>query len=226
MNPPRPVQLTQRQLELVRELSLLSAEFDLGAMFTGALHALGEQTNPESLAQAAHSLRELMEKLEGIKGIPVAGDMPASGSAGTLGQKVRELRDAWKRATARSMCLKQDAPSREVDPVLRKFLKKAGIFFDWFDKNPKFLSHKARGVVKGLDPLAAMLPQAVQDAQIAEWMALKNFFVRSAHHGTDATPDVVVATVASLERFLYIRLAPVRAQNQSAIERLIKEVEG
>jgi hypothetical protein len=223
--PGKPIQLSSRQIELVHELSLVSAKFNFGQMFEGAIHALHNSSNPEALPQAAHSLRELMEKLEGVRGIPVTDKAIVDGD-GSLGQKTRELHAQWNAAKANSKCLSGAPAADQIDTALRKLLGKVAGFFDWFEKNPKFLANKARGVVKGLDPLAAMLPQAVQEAQAQEWRALKEYFISTSHHGNNTTFAAMEATTATLERFLHTRMASVKAQNQSAIEKLIKDVEG
>lgn len=223
--PAKPIQLSPRQIELVHELSLLSTKFNLGQMFEGAIYALRSSSNPESLPQTALSLRELMVNLEGIKRIPVTDKTIADGD-GSLKEKTVELHAQWKSAKAKSKCLSDVSPAVEIDAVLRKLLGRVAVFFDWFEKNPKFLVHKARGVVKGLDSLATLLSQDVQDAQAQEWQGLKDYFNGVLHHGKETTPEAMIAKVANLERFLHTRLAPVKAQNQSAIEKLIKEVEG
>jgi len=219
-----PIQLSQQQTELIRELTLITTKFNFGQMFEGAIHALRSTSNPEALPQAAHSLRELMEKLEGVKGIPVTDKAVADGE-GSLGEKTRELHNDWKVAKKKSGCLSDNTSTNEIDKALRNLLIKVTKFFDWFEKNPKFLTHKARGVVKGLDPLAAMLPQAVQDAQAQEWRALKDYFIGVSHHGNVTSLESMEATVACLEQFLYSRIAPVKAQNQNKIEKLIEEIE-
>lgn len=222
--PDKPIQLSPRQIELVQELSLLSTKYNFGRMFEGAIYALNNSANPEALPQTAHSLRELMEKLEIVIGIPVTDKALIDGD-GSLGQKTRELRDHWSTAKAKSKCLSGTPPANQIDTPLRKLLGKVGNFFDWVEKNPKFRADKARGVVKGLDPLASMLPQAVQKAQAEEWGGLKDYFVGVSHHD-ETTLAAMEATIANLERFLHNRIAPVKAKNQNAIEKLIKEVEG
>jgi hypothetical protein len=223
--PAKPIQLSPRQIELVQELSALNTKFLFGKMFEGAIYALHNPANPEALPQAAHSLRELMEKLEIVIGIPVTDKAVVDGD-GSLGQKARELRDQWNKAKAKSKCLDGAPPADQIDVPLRKLLEKFGKFFDWFEKNPKFRAQKAHGVVKGLDPLASMLPQAVQRAQAEEWAGQKDYFVGVSHHAAETTLAEMQANIANLERFLHNRIAPVKAQNQNDIAKLIKDVEG
>src|SRR5438874_12620869 len=60
-----PAHLTEeRQLQVWRLLRSKGREkYQLHDWYAGALAALGSDFNPDALAQAAHSLRELLEKL-------------------------------------------------------------------------------------------------------------------------------------------------------------------
>ena len=59
-----PPQLEQRQLEVWRILRAKSIEkYALADWYFGAIAALQNNFNPDRIAQAAHSLRELLEKI-------------------------------------------------------------------------------------------------------------------------------------------------------------------
>ena len=61
---PGPLQLSQRQLEVIHALQSRETEkYRLSQWYLGALYALDNYYNPDRIAQAAHSLRELKEKL-------------------------------------------------------------------------------------------------------------------------------------------------------------------
>lgn len=61
---PGPLQLSQRQLEVVQALQSRETEkYRLSHWYEGALYALDNHYNPDRIPQAAHSLRELIEKL-------------------------------------------------------------------------------------------------------------------------------------------------------------------
>ena len=61
---PAPFRLSQRQLEIVQALQSRETEkYRLSQWYLGALYALDNHYNPDRISQAAHSLRELMEKL-------------------------------------------------------------------------------------------------------------------------------------------------------------------
>ena len=60
----RPPQLEQRQLDVWRTLRAKSSEkYALADWYFGAIAALQNTFNPDRVAQAAHSLRELLEKI-------------------------------------------------------------------------------------------------------------------------------------------------------------------
>ncbi len=220
----KPAQLTARQTALVNELRQISTDPDLASMFVGACHAVQDKSNPDYLAQAAHSLRELMEKLEGARGLPVADPVVAE-AKGKLGDKARELHAKWQAAQKKSKCLAQKSPATEIDPPLRKFIGHVDDFFKWVTNNRKLWADKPGRLVKGLDPLAASLPQNVQDAQAQEWKAIDEYFQTVTHHGSKPELAQFEATMAALEVFLHSRLAPTKAQNQHDLQKLISEVE-
>ena len=193
-------------------------------MFLGSCHAIQDQSNPDYLAQAAHSLRELMEKLEGVRGLPVAEPAVAE-AKGTLGVKTRELHGKWKVAQQKSQCFAGKPPANLIDEPLRKFHHHITEFFKWVTNNQKLRSDKPRQLMKGLDPLAGSLPQNIQDAQAKEWEAINQYFQGVSHHNLETTWSQFEATMATLEVFLHSRLAPTQAQNQRNLQSLIGEVE-
>src|SRR2546425_8695247 len=64
----------------------------LGACYLGALAALAEPRNPDRLAQAAHSIREMMDLL------PEAVDVRTEALREKLGNEAAKLEKAWKEA--------------------------------------------------------------------------------------------------------------------------------
>ena len=61
---PAPLVLTRQQLEVTQALKRRETEkYPLSQWYLGALYAMSNHRNPDCISQAAHSLRELMEKL-------------------------------------------------------------------------------------------------------------------------------------------------------------------
>ena len=87
--------------------------------------------NPDRLAQAAHSIRELLEKA------PADVDVPAGKGSTTLKSQTNNLSTAWARAVSNSSCYDGGSWTGEIDGPLRKFLTKTKRFFDWVaDERP------------------------------------------------------------------------------------------
>jgi hypothetical protein len=223
--PSEAPQYTPRQLGLMRELASIGKKYRFSEMFRGALVAMANGANPEGLVQAAHSLRELMEKLEGEKSIPLTGKSAKEG-AGSLGDRTRVLLASWKTVKVSSTCLKHGTWSGEIDPPLLTLFEQLDSHDIWFESNPKFRKQKAQEIVGALDPLSTLLPQDVQDAQAAEWKSLKNYFTEVSHHKEGASRETMEASVAALERFLHSRVATVVAEHHMEIQKLIEEGEG
>lgn len=81
--PVEPFQPDGPQQSLYEALIAKSSE--LGSIYIGALMTLERRDNPDRLAQAAHGLRELMEKL------PKYLDLPIQNRSPSLKEKVRDL---------------------------------------------------------------------------------------------------------------------------------------
>ena len=82
------IQLSSQQRALFE--ALMEENISLGHMYIGALTVLANESNPEHLHQAAHSLRELLEKLPDYK------DFPVKIKTENLKVKVREFSAEWK----------------------------------------------------------------------------------------------------------------------------------
>jgi hypothetical protein len=82
--------------------ALVDVHPDLGRWYYGAIHVLADPGNPEAPYQAAHSLRELMEKL------PKYRDIPITQGTGVLRQLAREIREWWETWLADSGACRQD----------------------------------------------------------------------------------------------------------------------
>ena len=74
----------------------------LAQMYVGAIMILRQPDNPERLPLAAHSLRELMEK------IPVAVDVHTPAHAEPLMAKLREVEDQWLATYRATKCHQSD----------------------------------------------------------------------------------------------------------------------
>ena len=120
---PEEAVLSGRQRALFQALG--KKDQQLALMYLGALSVLKNMLNPERIAQAAHSLRELLEKLPRILDMPIQAKPPS------MMDKIRPLEQTWSKAKTESSCLKTNPHSDVIDKPLRKFLDEVDSFFTW-----------------------------------------------------------------------------------------------
>lgn len=184
----------------------------LGVMYMGAVAVRPQDSNPDRFAQAAHSVRELMEKL------PRYLDVPVLERELSMKEKLRQLEDIWDRAQG-------DATGVSITATLKKFLASVKEFFDWFrEQHPRRRERTAR-VMRSLDPGTSKLPSKIEDLRLKEWDACHGFFQGVSHHTTECTEDDLDAWIDSLERFLLDRLRPRTFEDHDELDEIIAEGE-
>lgn len=183
----------------------------LGDMYAGALSVLGQTSNPERLAQAAHSLRELIEKL------PRYLDVPAPRKPPTLKEEVRRLVAAWRKAGVEPSAVN----ARRAGDFFKAFER----FVIWFEGVHLTMREQAAATIRGLDPSGRPLPTPIEDLRIKEWQECNWFFQGVSHHNKECSSDDLRQWLDVLERFLLDLLRPRTFDDFSAIDRLIEEGE-
>src|SRR5687768_1740148 len=83
---PSVPQLTGEQIALIEALN--DRDTRLGPIYLGAVRALLDATNPERVPQAAHSIRELLEKLPRWIDAPVSAGPSLKERTNRLSQDV------------------------------------------------------------------------------------------------------------------------------------------
>jgi len=212
LNPatPVPAELNGQQLALYRALS--AKEPGLAAMYYGSIHVLQHPENPECVAQAGHSLRELMNAL------PRYLDIPLPGEQARLGDKVAVLATRWGALTVQE-------DWRTDLPAINKFLAAAEELFGWLKTDrPKRKDRTAKMLVS-LDPTGRPLPGVIETLRIAEWETYHDRFVAAAHH-SEIDHAELTAIVYEFERFLLDRLEPRTFEDRAALDEIIREGEG
>lgn len=171
---PEESVLSSRQRALFQTLG--KKDTQLASMYVGAIYVLRNTSNQDRIAQAAHSLRELLEKLPRILDMPVQAKPPS------MMEKIRPLEKMWSKAKAESSCLQIASCSSAVDTPLRKFLDEVEGFFSWLASDRPTRKQQAVIVVRRLDPLKKALPQAIESLHVQEWDRYRNHFEGVSHH--------------------------------------------
>ena len=215
---PTPLQLSGQQRALYEVLS--EKDERLSGMYLGSLLVFRQVENPDSLALAAHGLRELMEKLPRYLDLPVATRPPS------LKEKVRSLSKSWSNAERSSERRGNPAWSGAIDGPLQKFLKKTEEFFAWFKLEHPTRRQQTAKILRSLDPMDRPLPTPIEQLRIEEWDKCHDYFEGVSHHTILSSSEKFTPWLVALERFLLDRLRPRTFEDHSELDRIIREGEG
>jgi hypothetical protein len=212
VSPPH-IELSGLQRALFRALA--ARDGALASMYYGAVWALSASGNPDRLAQCAHSLRELMEKMSEVL------DVPVKARKESLRVKVQEVESAFSDACKRSSCRAGAGWAGELDPHLRKFLTRVETFFGWFRNHNPRRRDELRTMLLRLDGTGRSLPEPLAEINVSLWDEMRDFFLAVAHHGREVDEAEFMQWMNSLERFLLDPLVPRTFEDFEAIDALL-----
>jgi hypothetical protein len=191
----------------------------LASMYFGALWVLKNVSNPDGIAQAAHGLREVLEKLPRIL------DMPIQAKPASMMDKIRPLEKTWSKAKSESSGLKTSPRCDVIDTPLRKFLDEVEEFFSWLTSDRPTRKQQAAIVVRGLDPLKKALPQTIESLHVEEWDSYRNHFELVSHHHIVEELGEFMKWIEGVEGYLIDRLIPRTFDDFTKLDKIIGEAE-
>ncbi len=220
---PNPgLRLSNEQEKLHRELCRLGNH--LGAMYLGGLRALADAANPDRLAQSAHSMRELMEKITELRETPVGEGRVREAPAVPLKAKVNEVEDLFLGGKDRTDCYSDERGWRgEIDGHLRKLLERMNAFFEWFGELHPRRKRLVRRTLRRLDGSGRDLPGSFLEKHRRQWEGIRDFFLSVCHHRRLTDVRTMRERITALERFLAERLVPSTLDDLDAIDALLEE---
>ena len=207
--------LSARQKALF--VALEKKHADLAKFYLGALITFNQDTNPDHLAQAAHSLRELMEK------IPKYLEVPKKDIS--LKEKARQLETSWTDCAAKSNCFNEGKWSGDVDGHLARFLCVLQEFFDWFIDVEPTIKKRVGKTLRVLDPSVGFLPSKIETLRINEWNECNYYFQGISHHTKSTEKTEFISWLSVLEKFLLDRLEPETFKDFDLMDSIIREGE-
>lgn len=213
-----PARLTPAQSALQRAFAQRAP--GLEPIYLGALATFADRANPESLTQAASSLRNLMTKL------PEYFDVPQKERSRGVHDMLGSTADAWEKMLRNSSCRKGDGTWQgSIDGSLRRVLGRLGSFFEWYQSHRLNRKQEASAALREMDSADLDVPGPLHQLQVQTWDSLAGYFTRVLHHDPGATRSDFAAHLASLERMILDKLAPSTFANFDEIDSLIAEVE-
>ncbi len=187
--------------------------------YMGARITLSNRKNPERLQQAAHSLRELMDKL-----LPILG-FPAKSEGGNLGDRFYAMTARWEKAKQRSKCYTEGVWTGEIDDAARRGFTAVDEAIEWHRQNRPKRKEAYRVTIRALDVSRRPLPSWIEDTHVLLWEKLRDYFVKVCHHDRETDDDEFSAALQELESFVLERLKPRTYAEQATLDQLIAEAE-
>ncbi len=182
------------------------------------LFSIDSANNPDKFPQAAHSARMLIEKMVHYIEIPVQDNEP------TLGEKVNQLEEKWKRYNEDLFNLRNDHDKERE--LLEKMIEDVDCFFKWKNSNRPQNREAFSGLAEKLDPSSGRLPNNVIALRFKQWKKLKVYFnLVAKHHEIVNSIIEFVEQLEELESLLLGMMIPKPAEAQPDIDQIISEGE-
>jgi hypothetical protein len=227
VEPPAPEDgsLSQNQFRLLpihQEIfdALRERSDELANLYIGAIAVLQQTSNPDRVAQAASSLRQLMVDAPRFMdlGVPLKNRASLKDMVGTYSKR-------WRDCQKRSKNHSDGEWKGEIDRSLLIFLKHTEKFVSFYDETHVKLIEKATIVIRHLDPLKDRLPGPLQKLRAKEWQEMYDFFTTTLHHGAFPSDKELEGWAEALGRFLLAGWRPETAADQENLKKIIEEGE-
>ncbi len=217
-NIPKPLMLTLKQQEVLNALrDKETEEYPLSKWYHGALYALENHHNPDRVAQAAHSLRELLQKLPEV--VPESS-VRVVGSGDSKKSKFINMRNKIDNLLSKS---KERYPEgwkgNKIDKHLAKALTEIEEYLE-LNQQPN-RGERVQQAIASIDPMYKQLHSGIQEVKreklLKLWKRLENF----THHNINLEVTEFKACLDELEIIVFDLLAPITAQDQQEIQTIL-----
>jgi hypothetical protein len=216
---PDSVVLTGQQFALVQALQRLGPASDRPLqMYREALHALRREDSPESLHVAGYEVREMMNALPALMGV---SPLPHR----ELSNEARVFSESWSKHATTSGCHDGGQWSGQIDSPLKKFLRKAGAFVEWFGSNVRTRRQESAAMFGKFPEGDLPTPQALREMSVEQWGGLLYYFNTTTHHDALPSRQEFLKRLSELEALLLAHISPKTVDDQDAIDALIAEAE-
>jgi hypothetical protein len=209
--PDSPHALNDKQAKVYKLLKALSnGSDDFGSWYLGALHALREQRH-DRLSQAAHSIREITDKLPTRAGLP-SFQSPLSRAKEFVGNLIKIKDDSYKNGWNRNLINDKLSSVLESIEELRPII----------DATPR--TQRMKAALEKRDPYSEIISPVHRRERDKAFKEVGDFFQSVAHHHRTPTSDQFQEILGSFESLLISYLSPVTVDQQKEILAIIGKV--
>jgi hypothetical protein len=216
LDEPSKQPLQPEKLNPIVYRILNEADPELAGYYLGAHKTLEDTSNPERFPSAAHSLRELIEKLPDKHKRGVQIERPPS----ILSDSIYAARDAW--ALVAIDKTNQNLWQLPISGESNRFLRKSDKFWEWFTKHYPKRDEQRLKFIQEIHK-GTPLPPALQEKQLEQWGEYAGRFAKIAHHREK--PEDFHQLLSKFEDFLIRELDPQTTKDFARVTKLIKEFE-
>ena len=208
-----PLVLTSQQQAVLDALRTKETEeYLLSQWYLGALYALDNHYNPDRIAQAAHSLRELLEKLPRVvQGSDVQTDTTDfKGMRRSINNRISKDKERYS----------EGWKNKKIDARLDKTLRKIE---NYFERNQlPTRDEQMQQAVATVDPMVNSLDSEIRERKRKQLHHLWKKLERFAHHNNNPDVEEFGNCLTELENTIFDLLAPITAQDQEEIQTILK----
>ena len=214
-NVLEPLRLTPKQQWVLGALkNIETEEYPLSRWYLGSLYTLHNDQNPDRIAQAAHSLRELLEKLPRV----VEGS-DVQGSPTDFRQKRRNI---FNRILKDRENYVDGWENKMIDKHLDNTLKQVEKYLESNQQPTR--REQMHMAVSAIDPMANQFHRQIRERKRDElyglWRKLQGF----AHHNSEQHNKSFKSCLETLENTVFDLLAPITAQDHKVIQTILGNV--
>ena len=208
-----PLVLTPQQQAVLDALRTKETEeYPLSQWYFGALCVLNNHYNPDRIAQAAHSLRELLEKLPRVvqESDVQIGTIDFKGMRRGINDRILKDKKHYP----------EGSKGKQINTHLDKTLRK---IVDYFELNQQpTRGERMQQAVATIDPMANSLDGEIRERKRNQLLRLWQSFERFTHHNRNPDLEEFNKCLEELENTIFDLLAPITAQNQEEILTILR----
>ena len=184
----------------------------LSQWYLGALYALDNHYNPDRIAQAAHSLRELLEKLP-----RVVHEIDVQSKTSGLAERLSIINE---RMLKDKKCYPEGWKGERINKHLAVTLRRVEEYLE-IDQQPSREKQMEQAVAT-IDPMVNSLDSEIRERKRKQLHRLWKRLERFAHHSNNLNIEEFSTCLKELENTIFDLLASRAAQDQEEIQTILR----